>query len=374
MEIPFQFGTIAFGKYFTNREKEKQQLKNNFSSGTNTIIVSPRRWGKSSLVNKAASELKQDKPVFTFIDLSNAKSEEDFYLLYSKAVIKANAKKIDQLSAIVKKHLSRFIPKISFSPDNLHEFSLSFDWDEVKKDPIDILNLPEKIASSKNQRQVICIDEFQNIGSFTDAEYFQKVLRANWQQHRFTSYCLYGSKRHMMMEVFTSASKPFYQFGDILFLEKIHQDHWKPFIQQAFKRTKKKINKNNSLLIARKTECHPYYTQQLAQQCWLRTIDECTEDIIEEAHDSLMRQLSLIFQNLTDMLTATQINFLKALLNNEREISSKKNLQKYKLGTSANVVRIKEALLHKDIIDIKMNEIDFIDPLYKSWLRKYYFR
>lgn len=174
------------------------------------------------------------------------------------------------------------------------------------------------------------------------------------------------------MEVFTSPAKPFYQFGDILFLEKIHQNDWQPFIQQSFNRTGKKINKKNSLLIAKKTECHPYYTQQLAQQCWLRTIDECTEDIIEEAHDSLIRQLSLIFQNLTDMLTATQINFLKALLNNEQEISSKKNLQNYKLGTSANVVRIKEALLHKDVIDIKMNEIDFIDPLFKSWLAKYY--
>lgn len=255
----------------------------------------------------------------------------------------------------------------------MNEFSLSFDWDEVKKDPMDILNLPEKIASSGKKHQVICIDEFQNISSFTDAEYFQKVLRANWQQHQHASYCLYGSKRHMMMEVFTSSSKPFYQFGDILFLEKIHQKDWQPFIQQAFKRTGKKINKKNSLLIAKKTECHPYYTQQLAQQSWFRTTDECTEDVIEEAHDNLIGQLSLIFQNLTDTLTATQINFLKALLNNEQEISSKKNLQKYKLGTSANVVRIKEALLHKDIIDIKMKKIDFIDPLYKSWLSRYFF-
>jgi AAA+ ATPase superfamily predicted ATPase len=375
MKIPFQYGSLAFGDDFTNRREEKQRLINNFSSGVNTIIVSPRRWGKSSLVHKVASEMTQkNNPAFTFIDLSNVKTEEDFYSLYSKSIIKANAQKIDQLAALVKKYLSRFIPKISFSPDDMNEFSLSFDWDEVKKNPMDILNLSEKIASSGKKHQVICIDEFQNISSFTDAEYFQKVLRANWQQHQFTSYCLYGSKRHMMMEVFTSSSKPFYQFGDILFLEKIHQDHWQPFIQQAFRRTKKKINKNNSLLIARKTECHPYYTQQLAQQCWLRTVDECTEDIIEEAHDSLIRQLSLIFQNLTDMLTATQINFLKALLNNEREISSKKNLQKYKLGTSANVVRIKEALLHKDIIDIQLGDIQFIDPLFKSWLNRYYFK
>lgn len=373
MEIPFQFGHLAFGKNFTDRRQEKQRLINNFSSGVNTVIVSPRRWGKSSLVHKAASEMSKGKPVFIFIDLSNVKSEEDFYSLYSKTILKANAQKIDQLSAIVKKYLSRFIPKISFSPDDLHEFTLSFDWDEVKKDPVDILNLPEKIGSSGN-RQVVCIDEFQNISSFTDTEYFQKVLRANWQQHQFTSYCLYGSKRHMMMEVFTSSSKPFYQFGDILFLEKIRLNDWQPFIQQSFKRTGKKINKKNSLLIAKKTECHPYYTQQLAQQCWFRTADECTEEIIEEAHVNLIGQLSLIFQNITDTLPATQINFLKALLNNEQEISSKKNLQKYKLGTSANVVRIKEALLHKDIIDIRLDKIEFIDPLYKSWLGKSYFR
>ena len=317
--------------------------------------------------------MQKDKPVFSFIDLSNVKSEEEFYALYSKSVIKSNTQKIDQLAGLVKKYLSRFIPRISFSPDNMNEFSLSFDWDEVKKDPVDILNLPENIAASGKKRQVVCIDEFQNISSFTDAEYFQKVLRANWQQHQHTSFCLYGSKRHMMMEVFTSASKPFYQFGDIMFLEKIHLDDWQPFIQKSFRRTGKRINKKNSRMIAEKTECHPYYTQQLAQQCWFRTTGECTGEIIEKAHTDLIGQLSLIFQNMTDTLTATQVNFLKALLNNEAEISSKKNLQKYKLGTSANVVRIKNALLHKDVIDIQPGRIEFIDPLYKSWLARCYF-
>ena len=177
-----------------------------------------------------------------------------------------------------------------------------------------------------------------------------------------------------MMDVFTSSGKPFYQFGDILFLEKISKEDWQSFIQKNFKRTGKKISKKDSGLIAEKVECHPYYVQQLAQQCWFRTAEVCNEEIVLESHDSLTRQLSLIFQNITDSLANTQVNFLKALIKGENELSSKKVLQQYKLGTSANVNRIKDALMQKDIIDIRENRIDFLDPILKNWLKNYYFK
>ena len=374
MGTPFQFGHIAQGFAFTNRTEEKDRLTRNFVSGTNTIIISPRRWGKSSLVNETIKEFKGKDFVFTFIDLSNVRSEEEFFLHYSSEILKSNSQKIDQIAASVKNFLGKFIPKLSFSPDNTQEFSLSFDWDEVRKDPLDILNLPEKIAHSSKKRQVICIDEFQNISSFSDPDHFQKILRSNWQKHQKTSYCLYGSKRHMMMDVFTSSGKPFYQFGDILFLEKISKEDWQSFIQKNFKRTGKKISKKDSGLIAEKVECHPYYVQQLAQQCWFRTAEVCNEEIVLESHDSLTRQLSLIFQNITDSLANTQVNFLKAMIKGENELSSKKVLQQYKLGTSANVNRIKDALMQKDIIDIRENRIDFLDPILKNWLKNYYFK
>jgi hypothetical protein len=203
---------------------------------------------------------------------------------------------------------------------------------------------------------------------------FQKKLRANWQKHQHTAYCLYGSKRHMLMDVFTDSSMPFYKFGDLMFLEKIEKEDWIKFITGRFKDTKKIISKPNAGLIANLTECHPYYVQQLAQQCWFRTKDECSEEIVYEAHEGIVDQLSLLFQSKTEELTNSQINFLKALLSKVAQFSSKETMAEFNMGTSANVVKIKKTLENKEIIDIRGNEISILDPMYKSWLKTRYFK
>ena len=125
--------------------------------------------------------------------------------------------------------LVRFIPNLSFSPDPGTELKLSMDWEQVKKDPDDILDLAEKIAIKAKKKLVLCIDEFQNIAEFKDSLGFQRKLRSHWQLHQHVSYCIYGSKRHMLMEVFSSPSMPFYKFGDLIFLEKIKEEEWITF-------------------------------------------------------------------------------------------------------------------------------------------------
>ena len=109
------------------------------------------------------------------------------------------------------------IPKFSFGIDPQNDFSIGFDWDEIKKNASEILNLPEVISQSKNIELVICLDEFQNIAHFKNPLAFQKKLRSHWQHHQEVSYCLYGSKRNMMTELFENKSMPFYKFGDIIF-------------------------------------------------------------------------------------------------------------------------------------------------------------
>jgi uncharacterized protein len=247
-------------------------------------------------------------------------------------------------------------------------------WKEVKKEPDDILNLAEKISTENNIKFVICIDEFQNISEFENPLDIQKKMRSHWQKHRNVSYCLYGSKRHMLMDVFTSPSMPFYKFGDIIFLGKISLNDWIPFIQKRFTDSGKKIGHNEAGLIAGLTDCHPYYVQQLAQQSWLRTESVCTLQIIEEAFHDLVLQLSMLFQNLTDGLNRTQLGLLKALTDNINQLSSQSTILDYQLGTSANVVKIKKTLISKEIIDFQGTEISFLDPLYKSWLKEYYFK
>lgn len=376
METPFVFGKLAVEQNFTNRDKERLRLTGNFSALVNTVLISPRRWGKSSLVQKAAFEsMSADKNLhFCFLDGFNIRTEEQFYLGLAKEVLKISASKLEVLIENAKRFMGAFLPKLSFSPANQNELSLSLDWKEVKKNPDAILDMAETVAIEKGWKLVICIDEFQNISTFENQLAFQKKLRSHWQKHQHVAYCLYGSKRHMLMDVFTSSSMPFYKFGDILFLEKIKQESWIPFLCSRFEDTQKHISKSDAALIADLAECHPYYVQQLAQQSWFRTVTDCSEEIIRDANEGIVSQLSLLFQSKTEELSSPQINFLRALLDGVEKFSSKNMMDEYQLGSSGNVVRIKNALENKEVIDIQAGKITFLDPMYKTWLKTWYFK
>jgi len=376
MKTPFVFGKLALFSNFTDRENDLERLVNNFESGVNTMLISPRRWGKSSLVNKAADvvESKNEKTKVCFIDVFDVRSEQQLYHVLAEEVIKATSTRIDEIGNYVQKFMKKLLPKISYSPDNMQEISLGFDWNNFDRNASEVLDLAENIAKEKDINLIICFDEFQNIAGFENPLALQKKLRSHWQKHQKVSYCLYGSKRHMMMDIFTSASMPFYKFGDIMFLEKIPEDKWVPFIQEQFTKTKKKIHGKEARLIAQLVENHPYYVQQLAQLSWLRTKSSCKASAIYEAHDTLILQLSLLFQNITDSLSTMQVNFLKAIIKGETKLSSKQILDTYELGSSANISQLKKALANREIIDIVGAKIDFTDPVYKKWLEKYYFK
>ena len=158
-----------------------------------------------------------------------------------------------------------------------------------------------------------------------------------------------------------------------MFLEKITTKDWEKFITGRFLATGKEIEPDQSCLIAALVDNHPYYVQQLAQLCWLRCDKKMTVEVIYQALDSLEMQLSLLFQNLTESFSTTQVNYLRAMISGETRFSSKETIQKYQLGTSANVSRIKKALTDKEIIDTINESSEFTDPVYKIWLKKYYF-
>jgi len=152
METPFVFGRIATAENFTDREIETAQLISQFKAIINTIIISPRRWGKSSLVKLSSDlALKQDPDLrICHIDLFNVRSEEEFYSQLATAVIKATSSKWDEALTDVRCFLTRLVPKISIGAAPGSELSIDFDWDEIKKSPDEILDLAEKIAVEKN--------------------------------------------------------------------------------------------------------------------------------------------------------------------------------------------------------------------------------
>lgn len=376
MEAPFIFGRIATDENFTDREKETEHLVNNFESLINTVIISPRRWGKSSLVHRAADiAMRADKNIrICTIDLFNVKTEEQFYTVLARNLIQGTSSRWEEAVENAKKFFSRLVPKISVGAGPGNEISIDFDWEEMKSNPDEILDLSERIAEAKGVKIVVCIDEFQSIAEFEDPLFFQRRLRAHWQRHKKVSYCLYGSKRHMMMEVFTDSSMPFYKFGDIFFLNKIDTEHFIPFITERFSSTGKSITEDASRNIVSLADNHPYYVQQLSQLSWLRTSGQCDVETVVKAHLSLVEQLSLLFSNLMETLTFQQTCYLHALIAGEKSITSAETMYRYHISSATAASRSLKTLIKKDILDSKSGEISFQDPIFEYWLRHDYYR
>lgn len=374
-ENPFVFGKAAEGPFFTDRAEDAKRLHTNLTHGINTILISPRRWGKTSLVKKVISEIDRPdiKPVF--IDIFQCKSEYEFYHAFASAVIKQTSSKLDEWVETAKTFLSNISPKFSFGSDPMNDFSLSFEWNPKDDTETDILQLPEKIAQKKNVHLVICLDEFQQMADFTDSEKFQKKLRSVWQHQQNVTYCMFGSKKHLMENIFNDKSKPFYKFGDMMFLKKIPTEEWVPFICSKFQETGKSISLEQAAKICETTENLSSYVQHLAWVVWYKTDKVVTNKDIAAAIDDLMEQNKVFFQREVEQLSELQLNFLRALANGvSTGFSRKEVIKKYRLESSANVQSVKKALLKKDLIDVDGQDITFNDSLFKLWLKqqKYY--
>lgn len=372
MNIPFVFGKVADGANFTDRIPDTDRLVNNFRGLVNTVIISPRGWGKTSLVNHAMECMKDEKEyILCKVDIFNCRTEAQFYQTYVNAILRASYSKMDEFIAAAKKYVGTFRPKLSLSDSSMkYELALGIDFKDKQYSYDEILDLPQKIAEEKNRKFVVCIDEFQNVSTYDDPLGFQRKLRSHWQNHNKVGYCMYGSKRHMLLDIFSNYEMPFYKFGDVMFLEKISENNWVEYITLRFANTGKQIARETAAQLARRVECHPYYVQQLAQLAWLRTSDVCSKETVDDAFNSLVEQLSLLFSNIVDSLTARQINFLLAIVNGEKNFSSREVLQKYNLGTSANIKNLRKALQDKDLIDVMPNSTEMQDPVFAYWIKR----
>ncbi len=374
--LPFQYGKLVSDTYFVNREEEIARISSLILSKINVTVISPRRWGKSSLFFRIARELEQEHPTlrFCFIDLFKTRNEEEFYEYFASEVLKASYSKWEERVEKAKSFFKQLVPKFSFGMDPTQEFSLSLDWEEVKKHPGEILNLPEVVSKAKGIQLVVCLDEFQNISHFEDALDFQKKVRAHWQTHQTCSYAIYGSKQHMLTEIFENKSMPFYKFGELFFLSKIDNDHWVEYIQQRFKETGKSISNKLASEIANRVDNHPYFVQQLANSVWMASAKKCSDASIEQGLTQLLSQYDLIFSKEVDSLSNLQLNLLKAIAQGVKKLSAKETIKKYNLSSSATVNRSKEALVQKEIIDTFNNRLEFMDPLFKIWFSTVYMK
>lgn len=375
MKIPFVYGRIAENEEFTSREQDIVRLKQNLCGGVNTILISPRRWGKTSLVNKVFQEVTQDSNFLVCkIDMFSCRSEDDFYTAFLNAVLRASSSKVTDFVELIKRYLGSVGPKITLADAGLTtEMSLGIDFKNHTYSIDEILSLPEKIAKERNKNFILGIDEFQNLENFENPRAFQAKLRSYWQLQQHCTYCLFGSKRHMLLSMFGDYEMPFYKFGDLIQLDKIPAVDWADFISRRFKATGKEIPQALALQIAQRVECHSFYVQQYSQLVWLLTVDTASQEILDLAYEQLIDRSSLVFSNLIDSLRPKQISFLLAVAHGERNLSSAATLKNYNLGTSANIKNLKKTAIERDLVDMPTKEnLELQDPVLKQWLIRNY--
>ena len=373
MEKSFVYGVAVTDYNFTGREEETRRLKLNFENGINSILISPRRWGKTSLVNHVCRQLEGSDIITVRLDIFGCKSEYDFYNVLAAAVLKQTATKVQLWMDEAKEFLTRLTPKIHFPIDPTSDISVSLGITPETHSPEEILNMVEVIAKRKDRHIVVCIDEFQQVGEFENTKTVQASLRSVWQHHHYTSYCLFGSKRHMMSNIFLNRSMPFYQFGDLLWLQKIPISDWTGYIISHFESVGRHISEEMVMKICELVDLYPSYVQHLASIVLNHTPqgETAKEELLPLAIKELISTNEALYMQQIEPLSGYQMNLLRAIVSgihsgyNEKIVRSQ-----FDLGSPSNLVRLRDALVERDLIYSEMRQLYITDPVFSLWFRQ----
>lgn len=353
MNNPFKFGSVVDEPYFTDRINELAYIKHSMNSANHIVLISPRRFGKTSLVKKAIKEINRPS---IFINLQMAVSVENLASLLLKEIFKLRPfEKVKHLMT----HF-RVIPTISTNPfsDAVDvSFQPSLDTTAILEDAFALL---EKV-SSPTKRIITVFDEFQEIMGIEKG--LDKRLRAIMQEQQNINYIFLGSQESMMTQIFERKKSPFYHFGMLMHLDKIPYDDFMQYITQRLPLKDDTQAKDIAKDMLNTTLCHPYFTQQLASQVWeILTYSDVKEDIVKEAVEQLTIIHDLDFERLWMNFNKTDKYILLNLAHKKQPSSTRS------LPTSTIYSSVKRLMQMGYII--KTNEYEIEDPFFRNWLIK----
>ena len=360
MKNPFKFGSVVDGPFFTNRTNEIDKVKSVLESSNHLVVISPRRYGKTSLVLKVVKKLK--RPTI-FLDLQMVTSQTDFASQLLKRIYSAFPyQKIKNLL----KHF-RIAPTISLNPLT-NEIDVSYNAQIQKNQQTaleDVLNLIEKIGNSK-VRPIVIFDEFQEITRM--GHNLDRVLRSIMQHHQNINYIFLGSQESIIREIFEKKKSPFYHFGYVLSLGKIPLTDFHKFLHDNFKsQTKNSDSIADAILDI--TKAHPYYTQQIAFTIWeILNKNQTSKDVVGNALNELVQTHDVDYERLWNTLNQTDKKILIGMCFSDLSPLSNDFSNKYQAGASSTIFSsLKKMTLSGFVLKTKDGyEID--DPFFKKWL------
>jgi hypothetical protein len=268
---PFTFGDLALDEAFTDREDEVRELTSDMRNGQNVLVYAPRRYGKSSLVLRAAQEAMQQKALVGYVDLMKTPTKERFAAALAKTIYADIASPVDQAferAAELFRGL-RVIPTMEVDPSD-GSLRFSFQASRRKEDIDDtierLLELLGELAAERKRRVVIIFDEFQEVLSLDKR--FPNLMRAVFQAQPEVSHVYLGSKRHILERIFNDKNEPFWRSAKQLEIAMIPQGQFARFVRDRFVSSGKGVFDDALDRMLGATGGHPYGTQELAYFTW----------------------------------------------------------------------------------------------------------
>lgn len=370
---PFQFGTIVRGENFCNREEELSVLKSHIKDGYSVWLYSPRRYGKSSLIQKAFSEIEGVKTIY--FDLYNVKSLDDFSKKYSTLIAKnlfSWQQEIKKLTDKFSQYFTNLSPVVSFDQTGLPSFTLNVAEIKQQVDVETILNIPQKISREIKRPICIAFDEFQEIDRIEP--FLINWMRSSFQQHENVSYIFLGSEQSLMEMIFTSSRSPFYEFAVKMHINPIGKDDLAQFIDEKFKQKGLEITRKNIEAILEKSEKHPHFTQYFASVVFdlIRNgVNQNDVNFTDLWIEKIIQSQSVILQGIFDQLTNTQrvVLLTIAVLLKDEELFSSYSREKYHLPASSSLSTAIDSLIKKGLIVKEDKRYKILNPVFKAWLQ-----
>ena len=374
MDKPFDFNQIADIDGFCGRKDELKKLSSNFILLTNTAVIAPQGWGKSSLLHKAAevASRKDNDLRFCHVKLSNVRSEERFYELLVQGVLRAVSKSQEDIISNVKKYFRYTHPRVSFGGTSALNFNIDMDWEEIRRHKDRILDLPYTVSRDMNIKLVICVDDFQNVSLFSDPESFMDLMKDRWTGFDKVAFCMSGTSTPLT-DRFFKTSKIFSRYGEVMNLTEVDATELVLMIRDRFADSGKYIDKDNAGMIISLSEGNLFYAMQLAHLSWLGTGVVCSSDVVLQARETVIDQMRLVFENITASLTTQQLCYLHAVLAGETVISTAEVLHRHHISSATSASRSKAALLERGVVCSIGGKICLADPMYAFWLKNRYF-
>ena len=370
---PFSFGALALDEAFADREAERSELAGDIRNGQDVVIFAPRRFGKSSLVWRAAGALATEGVLVAQVDLMTTPTKEGLAAALAKSIYEQIASTLERVRerALVPFRGLQLQPTVTVSPD---DGALSFTFASARRQAeidatlVRLLELPAELGAAKEHRIALVIDEFQEIVSI-DPD-LPKLMRSVFQRQPEVAHVYLGSKQHIMERIFNDANEPFWRSAKSIELGPIPAAPFAEFIAGRFQAGGRKVEPDVVDDLLARTGGHPYATQELCYFLWEQTQTGATASgaELERALAAVLRSEHAHFSLLWDNASAVQKQVLRALAHEPGHPFSTAYRRRHDLPAATNVQKALTALTKREIVHGKSGAYRIAEPFLVDWL------